>query len=174
MTAARSFALAPMSPLIRGMTIALFAIPVLFVAGPWLWKAPAFLSTVGLAVAGLYAWIWLRWRPTRFEVGADGVRVVFPWRSFLVPRSELEGCRALSRETFREEYGRGTRIGVGGLWGGFGRLWTTKGGMLDFYISRTDEFVSIERRRSRPILITPEEPQAMVEAVRSLLDASAA
>ena len=33
------------------------------------------------------------------------------------------------------------------------------------YISRTDQFVWIERKNGRPWLITPEEPDAFVRAV---------
>jgi hypothetical protein len=59
------------------------------------------------------------------------------------------------------------RIGAGGLWGGFGWLYTRKG-LLDLYVSRTDRFVLVRRRIGRPLLLTPERDEAFVDALRAL------
>lgn len=53
------------------------------------------------------------------------------------------------------------RIGIGGLWGGFGWLWPGRG-LVNFYVSRSDGLVLIERMSARPLLITPE---MMVQAL---------
>lgn len=57
------------------------------------------------------------------------------------------------------------RIGAGGLWGAFGWLWTTKRGIVQMYVSRTDRFVWIERAGERPWLITPENPEEFVRTL---------
>jgi len=164
-----SYRLAPMSPLILWMTLALFAIPLAFLLLPATSGAPRGLAALGVFVLALYAAIWLFWRPGRFEVSAEGVRIVFPGRSRLVPLEDVSGCRALSREAFKAELGWAMRIGAGGLWGGFGWLWTSKQGLLDFYISRTDGFVLLTRRSTRDLLVTPESPESMIETIGSLL-----
>jgi hypothetical protein len=56
-------------------------------------------------------------------------------------------------------------VGAGGLWGGFGWLWTERRGIAQMYVSRTEGLVWIERRGGRPWLITPEEPEAFVRAL---------
>jgi hypothetical protein len=61
------------------------------------------------------------------------------------------------------------RVGAGGLWGGFGWLWTQRRGIVQMYISRTDGFVWIERIGDRPWLITPDEPEKFVRALSSQL-----
>jgi len=61
------------------------------------------------------------------------------------------------------------RVGAGGLWGAFGWLWTTKRGTVQMYISRTDNFVWIERRSERPWLITPERPEQFVAAMTAAI-----
>jgi len=164
-----SFPLAPMSPLIRWMTVALFGIPLAFLVLPTASGAPPPLAGVGLAVLALFAAIWIWWRPTRFEVSAEGVRIVFPGRGRLVPLQDVSGCRLVSSTAFKGEFGWAMRIGAGGLWGGFGWLWTAKGGLLDFYISRTDDFLLIERRSAPHLLITPERPDAMAQAIEALV-----
>jgi hypothetical protein len=52
-------------------------------------------------------------------------------------------------------------------WGGFGLLWTSRGGLVDFYISRTDRIVIVERKSGRPLLITPERPEQFVAALEA-------
>ena len=165
----RVFALAPMSPLILWLTVALIAIPVTFILYPLVFQGPSFLTFPGLLLSGLYAAVWIFWRPTRFEFSPNGnLDIVFPGRKREIAASELVGCRLITNKQFRQEFGHALRVGVGGLWGGFGLLWTSKGGSVDFYVSRTDGLVLIERRSSRPILITPENPRGMVEAMDRL------
>lgn len=54
------------------------------------------------------------------------------------------------------------RVGVGGLWGGFGWLWTQRQGALEFYISRSTGLVLLERPAGRSLLITPDRPAEFV------------
>ncbi len=161
------FALAPMSRSILVLTAALLAIPVLFVgvglgAGP---PQRALFLVVGSATAALYGAVWIWWRPSRFEVSGAGLRICFPGRARLVPASDLAAARTLTGRAFRDEYGLALRIGVGGLWGGFGWLWTRRRGLVEFYVSRLDGFVLLERRKGRPILFTPVDPEEVARGV---------
>lgn len=163
------FALAPMSRLILWSTVALIAIPVILTTYPLVFPGPSSLPFLGILLSALYVIVWVFWRPTRFELSPNGsLDIVFPGRRREIAASELVGCRWITKHQFRQEFGHALRVGVGGLWGGFGLLWTSKGGSVDFYISRTDGFVLIERRSSRPILITPENPRGMVEVMGRL------
>jgi hypothetical protein len=156
--------LAPMTALIRALTAVLLAMPVAFAAAA-LAGAPRLLLWVGLAVAALYAAIWLWMRPTSFEVAPEGVRIRFPLRALHVASSDVAGARALTSREFLREFGLALRIGAGGLWGGFGWLWTQRRGIVEFYVSRTDRYVLIERRGGRPLLVTPADPEGLVAAL---------
>ncbi|HVH04944.1 MAG TPA: PH domain-containing protein [Myxococcota bacterium] len=163
------FPLAPMSGVIRVLTAAVLAIPAVFVAAGLVTSA-AILVPVGVVTALLYVAIWLAGRPTVFEVAQDGLHIRFPWRSRAVPAREIAGVRELSSRTFREEFGFAVRIGVGGLWGGFGWLWTSQRGLVELYVSRLDGFVLVERRAGgMPLLLTPAEPEDFVDALSALL-----
>lgn len=161
---AQFFALAPMSPLFRWLSAALLAIPVVFVALGLFADVPV-LGPVGLLMAALFAWIWLRWRPSGFEVSDDGLTLRFPMGRRQLPARDIASVRVMTPSAFREEFGLAMRIGVGGLWGGFGWLWTAQRGLIEFYISRFDGFVLIERRAGRPLLLTPERPEELVDAL---------
>jgi hypothetical protein len=59
------------------------------------------------------------------------------------------------------------RIGAGGRWGGFGWLYTPKG-LLGLYVSRTDRVVLVRLRTGRPLLVTPENDDGFVAALRAV------
>jgi hypothetical protein len=153
-----------MCPLIRRLTLVMAALPVVFlVAG--IVGARALLIPAMLVLL-IYAWVWARFRPTAFVVHPDRLEVIWPLKRRRIPRGEISSVRVVDRRVLRQDVGWGMRVGAGGLWGGFGWLWTSRRGIVQMYVSRLDRFVWIERGRERPWLITPELPE---EFVRSLL-----
>ena len=71
-----------------------------------------------------------------------------------------------ARVASRRELGWVIRLwGAGGFLGGFGLFRCKRLGNLDVYASRFDGLVLIRRRNRRPLLITPERPEALVELV---------
>lgn len=152
-----------MSMPILGLTIVLLALPVVFLVasllGATMLTVPALLVMVG------YAWIWLRLRPSQFVVHPGGLDVHWPLKCVRIPRASISSVRVIDRQSLKQEVGWGLRLGAGGLWGGFGWLWTKHRGIVQMYVSRTDDFVWIERVGDRPWLLTPERPEAFVRAL---------
>jgi hypothetical protein len=78
-----SFRLAPMSPLVRWLTGALLALPVVFLVVA-LTANRLFFAPAALLVA-IYVWVWLWFRPTRFvvhpRVGSGRLWGGFGWRA---------------------------------------------------------------------------------------------
>jgi hypothetical protein len=159
------FPLAPMSRPIRIVTGVLLAIPPAFAALALALGAP--LALPAALVAGLYAAVWLGARPAAFELDAGALHVRFPLWTRSLPARSLASARVVEGAALRGELGFALRVGVGGLWGGFGWLWSAKRGWLELYVSRTDRLVWIERRAGLPLLITPERPSELVERLRS-------
>ena len=159
----RTFRLAPMCPAMLTITVVMLALPVAFGVGAGLGH-PA-LGLPAAIVLVIYAWIWLRLRPTRFVVGPRAVEVVWPLRRTEIARDGIVQARMVDRRQLRRDIGWGMRVGAGGLWGGFGWLWTQRRGIVQMYVSRVDGFVWIERAGDRPWLLTPEEPEAFVRAL---------
>ena len=160
------FRLAGMQTWLRLLTWALMALPLLFLAGalaaPWQAAIPLLGST--LFIVAIYASVWFGFRPTRFEVDADALRIVWPVRMRSIRRSDIESARIVTNTDFRREYGYGMRIGAGGLWGGFGLLKTGRE-TFSMWISRTDEFVIVRLRGARSLLVTPEDPRRFVASL---------
>lgn len=159
-TGTTGFRLARMSPGIRALTIALLAFPPALLAAAPVTARP--LAAPALLAAAVYGWVWLRFRPTGFVVRPDAIEVIWPLKRRRIPRAGIADVRLVDRQQFRAEVGSCMRIGAGGLWGGFGWLWTQRRGIVQMYVSRTDRFVWIERAGARPWIITPEDPEAFV------------
>ena len=129
----------------------------------------ALLALPALLVALLYVFVWCFYRPSRFELGHDGLRLVWPWRERTIPMGRLAGAEILDRKDLRSRLGFAARVGAGGLWGGFGLLWTSRAGWLGFYISRIDVFVLVHVVDGNDLLITPERPTEFTARVQALL-----
>jgi hypothetical protein len=156
-----AFALAPMSALIRWLTVALWLLPAAFgLAGL---AASRVLLVPALLLPVLYTGVWLFARPRQFEARAGALDMVFPaWRR---SATGVTGARLMTERELRETFGWAMRIGVGGLWGAFGWLWTSRGGLVELYTSRADGLVLVERRGKPPLLVTPDDPEGLVRAL---------
>jgi hypothetical protein len=156
-----TFRLAPMAPFIRWLTWLLWALPAGLAVAALANPRSVGLLWIALLLAVLYLAVWIWWRPGRFEVSERGLVLVFPGRRATIAISDIESASVVDPKAFRQQFGLALRVGAGGLWGGFGWLWT-RNGWVEFYVSALDRYVLIRRRRRIPLLISPEEPQRMV------------
>ena len=154
------YRIAPMSTDLRVVSAFLLAIPVAMavalVAGYHDLLIPLLL------VMAIYAWVWLRFRPSEFVIHPDCVEIVWPLKRRRIARASMTSWRVIDTPALKREIGWGARVGAGGLWGGFGWLWTRRRGIVQMYITRTDAYVWLERGAERPWLITPERPDDFV------------
>lgn len=120
---------------------------------------------VALILVATYAWIWLRFRPSEFIVRGGALEVRWPLKRRMIVVEDISDVRVIDREQLKREIGWGVRVGAGGLWGGFGWLWTKRRGVVRMYVSRTNDFVWIERAGKRPWLITPARPEEFARAL---------
>jgi hypothetical protein len=158
-----SFRLAPMSGVIRALTVGLLLLPIAFLVSGALWNSVLFVP--GLLLAALYGWVWLRHRPQGFVIEPAVLEVIWPLRRRQIERRRIVEARLVDGCDLKRELGWAVRVGVGGLWGGFGWLWTQRRGIVQMYISRTDQLVWLECLNGRPWLISPEQPERFVRAL---------
>ena len=160
---AKSFRLARMSPLMLTSTLLFLVLPPVILVGALFGRHQ--LWAAALLLLAIDSWVWVRFRPSRFTVKGSGLEVTWPLKRRHMPRESIVSARVINRQQLKREIGWGMRVGAGGIWGGFGWLWTTRRGVIQMYISRTDGFVWIERTAGRPWLLTPEEPEEFVRAL---------
>lgn len=168
----RRFALAPMSRLIRGLTCLFVPLPAVFVAGSTIGGASnvaEVLFSIGGGLALLWLAVWTFFRPSGFTVGDDGLTIEFPGRRLRVPKAELATAALLTLAEIYPRYGVAARVGVGGLWGSFGWLWSQERGWVDLYVTRTDRCVLIGRKNGKDLLINPDDPETFVAAIQEVV-----
>jgi len=164
-----AFPLAPMTRGLRIMTWFLMALPTFFLVMACLpeTRLRGTMAAMAALVMLVYVSVWFLFRPTRFEIDATGLWIVWPMRSRHIPRREIGEASAIGIAEFKREYGLGMRVGAGGLWGGFGLLKTGRE-TFSMWISRTDAFVLVRLRGARTLLITPDRPREFLEALGEL------
>lgn len=145
----------------------MWALPLLFFSLAAFVPAAGVLTLPAVFLLAIYAWIWVRFRPSRFVIEPDTIQVIWPLKRRRIPRAGIAAVRSIDAAELRQLAGWGMRVGAGGLWGGFGWLWTKRRGIVQMYISRTDRFVWLERGSERAWLITPEEPELFVTTLAS-------
>ncbi len=157
-----SFEIAPMDRTIRTITYILLILPITVLV-----VSLTFIKLMVILAAFLlvfYAWIWIWFRPTRFEVTPDALTIVWPVRTRRLERADITGVELITRAELRQRIGWSIRVGSGGLWGGFGWLYTSRG-WVRMYISRIDRVVWFETAQGMPWIITPDQPEAFVRAM---------
>lgn len=160
---AEVFRLAEMSRPIWLLTALMLALPLGMLAAVGIGVGGPGLLGVAACVAAVYAVVWLWFRPSRFELTPAALAIAWPLRRREIPLVSIESVAVVTSRELRDECGLLLRIGAGGLWGGFGRLWSSKGVHLDFYVSRTAPLILVRLRGGRPLLITPEQPERFVQ-----------
>jgi hypothetical protein len=154
-----------MSPLIGGITVLLWLLPIVFALLMLVYHQPLGFPLLVLLI--LYGGVWLGCRPSYFEISPMALTIAFPvWRRD-IPLEDVTGTCPITQDRFQQEFGWAMRVGVGGLWGGFGWLWTARRRWLEFYISRSDGPIVIERKSGMPLLITPETPDQFATVMQA-------
>jgi PH (Pleckstrin Homology) domain-containing protein len=161
-----------MSRGILALTVILLLIPAAMLIGALALSAVLIGPLVFVSL--IYAWVWFLFRPTTFVIKPGTLEVIWPLKRRQILRASIEAVRLIDVGELKREIGWGARVGAGGLWGGFGWLWTRRRGIVQMYISRMNDFVWIERGSERPWLITPERPEEFVRQLSPALESSAA
>jgi len=162
----RRFAFAPMSTLFRVLTFLFVPVPFfMLVAGLHYGKVMMVLAPTAGFMLLIYGFVYFYMRPTRFVLDQHELTIVFPLRKISMARSAVARAEVVGWKEFVSRYPRPIRVGAGGLWGGFGAL-LTRSGKVQFYISRQQRMVLLELDGRNPLLITPDDPAALVAALR--------
>lgn len=157
-----SFEIAPMDGPIRTVTYLLLILPITVLAVSLTFIKLMLLLVIFLLA--IYVWIWIWFRPTRFEVSPDALTIVWPVRTRRLERADITGVTLITRAELRERIGWSIRVGSGGIWGGFGWLYTSCG-WVRMYISRIDRVVWFDTAQGMPWIITPDQPEEFVSAM---------
>lgn len=155
------FPLAVMTSDMRALTAIVLGLPILSFV---MVRGVPVAKVATLIVPLLYLAVWLLFRPRCFVIDAETLRIEWPLRTRPIALSTILNARVISSQELNRAHGRGIRVGAGGLWGSFGLL-VTRDETFSMWISRTDRFVVVSIAGARPLLLTPDQPEAFVGAL---------
>ena len=121
--------------------------------------ATAIFVTIGSAG------VWLFYKPKALVLTEGELVIRFPLRELAMRRADIVRARVLTRKDIRDSLGFAMRVGVGGLFGVFGLLWTQKLGWVGIYATTMEPWLLVTRRRGRPLLLSPRDPHALARAL---------
>lgn len=126
---------------------------------------PALALAFSALIVVVFVFVWVYYRPTRFAVSEAGLTIHWPVRQRLCGAEDI----ASVRQVRRGEVGTPWRLwGTGGLWGLFGLCRSKHIARFDAFISRGDGLVLIEFIDTRPLLITPDDPEQFEQALAAV------
>ena len=150
-----------MDAMYRRLTIFVIVLLVAVFVTVWFTVGELALPVVGfVAVAMVISWAMA---PRELVVEGDELRVERrAWRALRIPRSTIESAAALPGLS-----GRTLRIGgVGGFFGSYGLFTNGELGRFRLYATRRGNALIVRRTSGLPIVITPDDVPAAVEALK--------
>jgi hypothetical protein len=138
------------------------ALPVIFlVIG--LTNPPMRVTFIGTAVAVAIGslGVWLFYKPKALDLSKGELVIRFSMRELPFSRDEIVRAEVLTKAQLRTKLGYALRVGVGGLFGVFGLLWTQKLGWVSVYVTTLEPWLLVTRKRGRPLLLSPRDPEAV-------------
>ena len=101
-------------------------------------------------------------RPRYYIVYEDRIIIKRLFRSVTIPRNEIRLCRTITEK----ELGPLIRVfGVGGLFGYFGKFFSSSLGAVRLYATQQHNLVLLYVNKDRKILLSPDEPAAFTRKV---------
>lgn len=102
-------------------------------------------------------------RTTGISVTGDAIMIERKIKPVTIPFSDIKEIKNVSKE----EMGRVIRtFGNGGLFGYTGMYYSKKQGSMMWYCTRLGNYVIIETRDGKKVVISPDNPQELVRAVK--------
>ena len=87
------------------------------------------------------------------------------WRALEIPLGEIA---ALESAPAVRPLGTVRLFGVGGFFGTFGLMWSRSLGRFRAYATQNAPSLLVRRRGALPLLVTPDDPQALMAALRQV------
>ncbi len=99
------------------------------------------------------------YRPISYEITESMVCINRPLLDIKIPINEINSVVILEESRLR---GVVRLFGVGGLFGYWGKFYTSKIGTMTWYATRRDQAILITTTEDKKIVLTPDEPEIFV------------
>lgn len=104
-------------------------------------------------------------RPLNYTLTSDQLIISRLFPNVSIDRNDIKSLELLNEQDIRSSV---RTLGVGGLFGYFGKFANLKLGSMTWYATRTDRTVLVRTVDERKIILTPDEPEKFVADFNAL------
>ncbi|RZK25712.1 MAG: hypothetical protein EOO43_04800 [Flavobacterium sp.] len=104
-------------------------------------------------------------RPLNYTLTSDQLIISRLFPNVSIDRNDIKSLELLNEQDIRSSV---RTLGVGGLFGYFGKFANLKLGSMTWYATRTDRTVLVRTVDKRKIILTPDEPEKFVADFNAL------
>ena len=98
-------------------------------------------------------------RPNNYSVYSDKLLIHRMINNVEIDRNNIQSVQEIDESQVKNSL---RTFGVGGFFGNFGTFWNGKLGKMTWYVTRKNNFVLVETKDQKKIILTPDEPKQFV------------
>jgi Bacterial PH domain len=98
-------------------------------------------------------------RPNNYSVSSDKLLIHRMIKDVEIDRNIIQSIQEIDESQIKNSI---RTFGVGGFFGNFGRFWNSKLGNMTWYVTRKNNFVLVETKDQKKIILTPDKPEEFV------------
>ena len=117
-------------------------------------------TAISLAILPIIAFIVVYlFRPNNYSVSSDKLLIHRMISNVEIERNNIQSVQEIDESQVKNSL---RTFGVGGFFGNFGTFWNGKLGKMTWYVTRKNNFVLVETKDQKKIILTPDEPKQFV------------
>ncbi len=101
-------------------------------------------------------------KPSRYEITENTIVIHRLFKNIIIEKSTITNMEQLSKSELKNVW---RMMGIGGVFGYIGKFSATKLGQMTWYATNLNNAVLIHISDKQKILITPQNPEAFIEAI---------
>jgi hypothetical protein len=101
--------------------------------------------------------------PNNYSISFDKLLIHRMLGDVEIDRNSIQSVQEIDESQVKNSI---RTFGVGGLFGNFGTFWNGKLGKMTWYVTRKNNFVLVETKDQKKIILTPDKPQEFVASFK--------
>ena len=102
-------------------------------------------------------------RPNNYSVSADKLLIHRIISSVKIDRNNIRSVQEIDESQVKNSI---RTFGMGGFFGSFGKFWNSTLGSMTWYVIRKNNFVLVETKDQKKIILTPDKPEEFVASFK--------
>ncbi len=103
-------------------------------------------------------------RPNNYSVSSDKLLIHRMLGNVEIERNNIQSVQEIDESQVKNSI---RTFGVGGFFGNFGKFWNGKLGNMTWYVTRKNNFVLVETKDQKKIILTPDKPEEFVASFKN-------